>query len=731
MTKRMKINNKNRDKVDVLSFILDQYMRIFKEAVYTKQENIANEIASKLFSVLHKVLFGDDDQLVGQLIETGHISGAKYYQFCEVAIKNKDPSRFFLISHLTDMLQLSGYDAKINKKYLNDFILHHIFRINQLILDNDDFELFGGDPGEVDDFCWKLHFFRGSPVALQDTIKNELYLNNAIPHQLSSDKDFIDEVDNKRNHLQYLIGYNQGRNFDLSVEFTDKLDEFEDFVIAGIEKLRKGRDPSSEVSEEQKKIKPKELEKEDLDGRIAEIINTIKDIKDKLHILYANSLIYKTFFVIGAYILFDGNEGKIKKPGEYINELWTHTKREDSDAIWCNQPPVTFDTFWLTNLLLYGGNKNQSWSHDYRFGSFHGTTEYVYKYYLLCVTKKRTELELPSNAHLNKLKEDDMFYELDWWYQFSNNFKSIAEKLVEYCDNLIKDSKDPDKWNTLFDGNAKEAFEGTKRWIEKTKEECEKLTQDIEKLLSPDPKKIKKCREKIIEGYNGASKIGDIIQLRKFDEEQDSEVEFRQIGYRPLTPKDCFIESAHVSCDLLWSENGRIIADGEINSLIKQISEDKEIKRYKLDDRDTERIYEKTVTAVNDLKKHGFSQLGILMSSELISDFGGKNSRDKSKLFQKISWRDGYTYLKIDEEMILKLFPIAGLSESIIILDKTAGIWIFKPDENTGERLQIEIGEYEEDKTKVDVLVKTVVNFHIVKAGGARILEPKKKLDEQ
>lgn len=67
---------------------------------------------------------------------------------------------------------------------------------------------------------------------------------------------------------------------------------------------------------------------------------------------------------------------------------------------------------------------------------------------------------------------------------------------------------------------------------------------------------------------------------------------------------------------------------------------------------------------------------------------------------------------------IKKLTPF----EDIVIIDKSVGIWTYKVDDETGERLFIDIKEHEKDKTKVDVHIRTLVNFQITDPQKIRIL---------
>ena len=81
--------------------------------------------------------------------------------------------------------------------------------------------------------------------------------------------------------------------------------------------------------------------------------------------------------------------------------------------------------------------------------------------------------------------------------------------------------------------------------------------------------------------------------------------------------------------------------------------------------------------------------------------------------------------MRIDDDTELKVIHSSNLTpfEDIIVLDKNAGIWTFEPDEKTRERLIVEINDYDADKFKVDLLVKTVVNFRIVDPKAIKILK--------
>ena len=218
-----------------------------------------------------------------------------------------------------------------------------------------------------------------------------------------------------------------------------------------------------------------------------------------------------------------------------------------------------------------------------------------------------------------------------------------------------------------------------------------------------DPQKVAKCREDIIKSYKGSSEIPEVVQVKELDEERDKELEFIQIYKRP--PKSCLIKPSFVDCSTRWL--GRSVAVGEINYLIKRILEDERIERVGLRARGHEEIFNEIKSVVGSLKEQNYKPSVVFIPLEILTEFVKKG------------------LLRIDEDTELKVINSSKFTpfEDIIIIDKAAGIWTFKTDEETGERLIIEIREYDADKSKVDLLVKTAVNFRIVDTEAIKILK--------
>jgi len=371
--------DRDNAKNNVLGYVLDQYLRIYKEAVFRKEEGITKDTSLKLSLILDMCLTGKDIDLVEQMFRAE-------YLLCEFTIENKDRSRSYLVHHLVDVLQVALFQQeRIEDKYLDKFISSHLFEVTRLIIDYDDFELF---KGEIDDFCLALPIH--APDNVQDDIKNDLYLAQEMHPILYQNREIIEEIERKRDYLQFLIRYTLSKDFEKKKVFEEELEEFEKFVIGHLEKMKDETYFKSKILRESDEITTEEFE--DVKGKIEDSIKEVREkiegnehelwsIKYRRNEHYISSKIHKTFFMIGAYILFKGKEGKIDAE-RYLKELWEHTHPEDAHAIICNETPVTFNPVWLTYLLFYGGANSGFWLHDMgvRFEGFHGTTDYIYYY---------------------------------------------------------------------------------------------------------------------------------------------------------------------------------------------------------------------------------------------------------------------------------------------------------------------------------------------------------------
>lgn len=185
---------------------------------------------------------------------------------------------------------------------------------------------------------------------------------------------------------------------------------------------------------------------------------------------YTNSNRHKTFLLVGTYCRFIQKNENIES-NKYIRELWFHTKPDDADAKVGNTVPVTYNVEFLFNMLFWGGKNNIFWYSSYKFKSNHGTKRYLYAYFIIRLTyllKKDKDLKIGVNAKMCAA-------ELEFKYTFLNQFVLNVGKLIDCCDNLIKESAEL----KLIDINTDEQLEHTKEWLGSKKTEFEKNIEEI------------------------------------------------------------------------------------------------------------------------------------------------------------------------------------------------------------------------------------------------------------
>jgi hypothetical protein len=256
----------DKAKNNILGYVLDQYSRIYKEAVFRKAEGITMETYLKLSFILDKCFTEKDTDLVEQMLGTE-------YLLCEFTIEKKDKSRFYLIHHLTDVLQIAlSKQGRIDDNHLDKFISSHLIEVTRLIIDHDDFELF---KSEIDKFC--LIPFIQSPNKLQNEIKTDLYLFNELS-QIRY-RYIFGEIKRKRDRLQFLIWYALSKDFENKKKFEEKLEEFEELVIGHLEKMKDETYYKSKILRESDKITPEEFE--DVKRQIEDSIKKVKEKRRK------------------------------------------------------------------------------------------------------------------------------------------------------------------------------------------------------------------------------------------------------------------------------------------------------------------------------------------------------------------------------------------------------------------------------------------------------------------
>ncbi len=689
---------KNGKKKDELEETIITMGDISIKSLQRQEENIARHYISELYGIFSTSIseFKKLDSL--------HIILISFQRILDYCIKFRSELRFKIIYILSEIPTIIFSTKDLNKFNENVFseygnYLNKLFYVNKEIISENDYELFQSEIHSI-----SMGDFR-DPKQLIDDIKNRLYLNDFNIPQLHQDV----EIKSRRKKL-FISLENLTIKFVRFEDFKIILDESDSFFL----------------------LTTKHLTQEGLD----EVQKQSDMIRKDLFKFYLDSNFHKTFFVVGAYCIFINIESD-----KYLRELWSHTKPDDVDGIICNEVPVSSDIEFLCNMLFYGGSGNGFWYDNYSFEGFHGSKIYLYKYFLLLLTHLR---ETQNKELIINISNDTDQDELEFRYSFLKRFNSEVQELIGYCDDLIQESA---KWALLFptkkqeikresqqntetefiETTAKEQLENTKKWLEKKKSEFEEKIKEIETYLPLDAEKVAISKTKILESFNESSEISKAARLEEFDLSRDKDIEFISIYRRPIIPKDCFLTASYVDCSVLWHGYGRNVAFGEINYFVKQILDNSHIEKIEVDYvEDIIRLYDKIESTINSLKDDGFNPSTIFIPLDYLSKFRKEGWNIESKLYNKFTYSD--RQFKLNESTKLDIIHSSNYTkfEDIIILDKKACIWTFKPPDEVKERLHIEINEYEKDISKIDLLVKTVINLKIENSDAIKILTIKK-----
>lgn len=675
--------------------IADENLRILKQSLDQKEIVINREIYKNASNLIMNTI-NEPNEIFSEYLKLNLL-------IFEMSLTAKDPARFLYLNQLIGIYQNMGYrPTKIEN--LNDLISNFYLRINQNIVQENDFDLF---KNEINSLSLGLI---GSPNHIQEELANNLYFvqetqgNSSI---LYNDREFLENLSRRRSYLQNFIRYEIPENFNKILEYQNLVIEFVVFVIQHLESER-----IKNISENQPQI-------------VAAIDETIGRLRynyltpegnfvhDSLQ-LYENAQLYRTFFLIGTNILYKQKTKEIIAE-KYIKELWEHTQPEDADAHSLNTTPVTFNARWLTSLLFFGGASSETWKDDFslKFEDFHGVTDYVYQYYLLCIAKSiqknESSLNLISSSGLLQVKSESpetLFRE----YSFVTQFLLEKERFEKYHKILSQQSK---KYNLLFKGNAKNSFIGLKDWIEKSMAECDKQEKEIISVLDLDAKKVEKAKEEILNSYKNTSQIDKIFNTKKYVEDEDRALTFGKISYRPLTPKHCLITPSNVMCDLIWKSYGKSISEGERKYIYDTLNDSTNIEKIDVDFSTTEILLQVFNSTINMLQSEGFNPQTIFIPLDIKSEF--------FRLLQQNS-DEAEVWNAIQHYNIIHCWKNHPF-DNIVIVDKNSGLWTYKTNQPGDERLFVEIAEYPKDKQKVDFTLSTVFNFRVLNPNGIKIIK--------
>jgi hypothetical protein len=673
----------------------------------------------------------DNEILINQIIETDNIKGTMYYQFLENAIKMGDRTRFSLIDFPAVFLQVNKFEKDKIKDYsIYNLLSPTLYRINELVISNNDFELF---KYEIDDFT-RFQVLK-PPIKILNDIEQEFFRLLNTFHLNKFKIKFDEEIETKIEYLKFIVEYKLLRDLKCYNTIVEELESFESQILIKLDEFKnKGKLKSifsQEVDIDDEKVYEdiiKDVEKSKKE--VMQILSGSENrlwvgIKQELYEFKLNALVYRTFFVIGAYLIFSKRYKDINGVN-YIKELWYHINpvRQDVGYMMANVP-VDFNSYWLISLFMFGCKGNESWIRlPWReFDDFHSAKQYVIQYFLLCLTRSGNIDIFPNLDQIRKFSLNKETYKLENWYDLAKRFSFKQSELMDNIDILINESDD---WNILLsyvkDGkkiDANDVLIDTKNRIKQLMSRIDEILIEIEKLLPMDPEKIQKARDAISESYCKNSILPEIFNSREYDEKIDKGKKFIQIGFRPLVDKHCFIKSNFVYCEAIWQDMGFTIASNELNHLNDVIFKNKNIQSSQTIQTDADEIYKEIISAVEIINEKHNPDL-LIIPFEISSQLFQQSINKESLLYNKILY-DGYESLLVND---LKLRIIYSNNfNKISVLDSQSVSWIYKPDLETKKRISVIIDEYKDDVSKVDVTAKTVVKVKITKPEASRILK--------
>jgi hypothetical protein len=430
--------------------------------------------------------------------------------------------------------------------------------------------------------------------------------------------------------------------------------------------------------------------------------------------------LYDVFFMIGVHAL--QSEGKER----FVKAIWTNINKGDTPVkIVGSKNLVNFDVGFLCEQEV-----RLSESDKYIFDIMKGFGPYITKYFVLCLTyalhtlKHTWDIAIPED---NEQKRS-LYILLSSLKRRTAEYKKRCEELKAEA-NKWSDVIKPETVSAAMDVaggtmpsaklgfreiGTEEAFENTKKWIDKMEVEWNNKMQILIEALPLDPEKVDRCETEITRTYAEDTILPEVVNLRTYEEEKDKSLELRSIGLGYLVDREWFTSPTHIP---MFSDMGRSIALGEENYLIKQMIEFGETKYIERFD------FDALKSAITEFKESGYQPTSLFAPIDYYVELHGWQRSHENKGLRAIEYAERRPYFVINSETKLRIFWSSKYVkfEDFIVVDRKFGEWIVKPDES-GNLLTISIRESKKEPRKVDVLVKTSFNFKIVDPKAVRIL---------
>ena len=662
---------------DITEIVNAEMFRIFRISILKGESIICDEIFRIYGQILHRCLSEKED-IFKNIIDFELNS-------IQLAIAKKDESRFtFIEQFIAQPLMFMARDATPKNPNYQNYLDTFMILTNRMAIHNDDFEFF---LMEMQEFCaWPFPRYDGAwqnfDMALQNRTLEEYFITF-----FERDPTTRSEMETKFTALKRWARIHFIQNFSNYALFDKKLDSFEASLI---EKIRTA-EPNFENEAVQRSLK-------NLHTEIESIKWAVKD-------LFFVSILYRTFFIIGAYITTRTviPQYDTKK---YMLTYWTDQNAlspegsEDESL----EPFVVKNSTWLTHMFLFGGEDNVDWIEKQRSGLHLNIDENsLIEFYLICISKNqsspRYHLEIPSDTDLQRFTPQNDTPSLMYYHRFAQNFNDKSEKILQICDKLIEH---PKRYDFIFNNQAEVRFKETRKWLEESLQKCSKLIKDIESIFPVDETIAGEFTEDIYSNFKRLDRLEEVTAIRDFNDESDSETSFIKI-YNPknLLPKRNFIRTFHIPLIGFGRAISFAILNGEIDYISSVIFSDIRIRKEEIVIRSVEQLFE-FLPSIISAKQVPTDEISLIIHDSLLSQL---RERKLVTFPTQITISEGWT----ENIFHAKSIPI----NQIIVLQKNAGTYINKKNSENQSRLFNEIREYERDKTKVLVNSWVISNYSI------------------
>lgn len=225
-----------------------------------------------------------------------------------------------------------------------------------------------------------------------------------------------------------------------------------------------------------------------------------------------------------------------------------------------------------------------------------------------------------------------------------------------------------------------------------------------------DPTKVALCAQDIADEYERTSEIKSICRWRRFDD-RDSHRKFVQCAVRVLLPKDHFRNpSVHPNLPGV----GHAVAMNEERYLLKTILDNSDMRP---------RIpftHDSLAGQINDFRVRVGEPSAILMPLDHYVEL--HQWRDPQGQKPWFRYVDRQMLLVLEDGLEIPIYWFNGqqlLRRQIVIYRKqTHGEWVFKPG-NLRDLLTFELKRNHKDKTKDNLLAKTIASYIVRDPSGA------------